>query len=145
MAMTAIVFGNSAKMRKWPVKYLNTKATYSHGLTSFIGCMMQPSHATKLKSSSQLCTLVWPRTETNHELAFYLYRESVNIILNGIILLIPDTAPMDLVSMSFWFCTNATLSPECRQKAFLTNNVLERILLVCQTLEVNTYNSFHEV
>lgn len=38
--------------------------------------------------------------------------------------------------MSFWFCQNAILSTECRRKAFLTNNVLERILLVCQTLEV---------
>lgn len=46
-----------------------------------------------------------------------------------------DTVPMDLVSMSFWFCQNAILSTECRRKAFLTNNVLERILLVCQTLQ----------
>lgn len=40
--------------------------------------------------------------------------------------------------MSFWFCQNAILSIECRRKAFLTNNVLERILLVCQTLQVST-------
>lgn len=45
--------------------------------------------------------------------------------------------PMDLVSLSFWFCQNAILSTECRRKAFLTNSVLERILLVCQTLEVS--------
>lgn len=46
-----------------------------------------------------------------------------------------DTGTMDLVAMSFWFCQNAILSIECRRKAFLTNNVLERILLVCQTLQ----------
>lgn len=40
--------------------------------------------------------------------------------------------------MSFWFCQNAILSIECRRKVFLTNNVLERILLVCQTLQVST-------
>lgn len=56
-------------------------------------------------------------------------------------LCILDTVPMDLVSMSFWFCQNAILSTECRRKAFLTNNVLERILLVCQTLQVN-FNIF---
>lgn len=61
-------------------------------------------------------------------------------VLNGdsfILHSISDTVPMDLVAMSFWFCQNAILSTECRRKAFLTNNVLERILLVCQTLEVN--------
>lgn len=46
---------------------------------------------------------------------------------------------MDLVAMSFWFCQNAILSTECRRKAFLTNNVLERILLICQTLEVRIH------
>ncbi|XP_031632675.1 protein cereblon homolog [Contarinia nasturtii] len=46
-----------------------------------------------------------------------------------------DTVPMDLIAMSFWFSQNAILSTECRRKAFLTNNVLERILLICQTLQ----------
>lgn len=49
--------------------------------------------------------------------------------------LIQDTVPMDLVSMSFWFCQNAILSTEGRHKAFLTNNVLERILIVYQLLQ----------
>lgn len=56
--------------------------------------------------------------------------------------MISDTVQMDLVSMSFWFCQNAILSTECRHKAFLTNNVLERILLVCQTLQVSVEKTF---
>lgn len=41
---------------------------------------------------------------------------------------------MDLVSLSFWFSQNAILSNECRRKSFLTDNVIERILLICQSL-----------
>lgn len=39
--------------------------------------------------------------------------------------------------MSFWFSQNTILSTKCRHNAFLTNNVLERILLICQTLQVS--------
>lgn len=46
---------------------------------------------------------------------------------------------MDLVTMSFWFCQNAILSTECRRKAFLTDNVLERVLLICQSLQDDKY------
>lgn len=42
---------------------------------------------------------------------------------------------MDLVSLSFWFSKNAILSRECRHKLFLTNNVFERIILICQSLK----------
>lgn len=44
---------------------------------------------------------------------------------------------MDLVSLSFWFSKNAILSRERRRKLFLTNNVFERIILICQSLKVN--------
>lgn len=43
---------------------------------------------------------------------------------------------MDLVSLSFWFSQNAVLSAESRRKAFLTNNVLDRILLIEKSLKV---------
>lgn len=48
-----------------------------------------------------------------------------------------ETVPMDLVSLSFWFSKNAILSRERRRKLFLTNNVFERIILICQSLKVN--------
>lgn len=43
---------------------------------------------------------------------------------------------MDLVSLSFWFSKNAILSRERRRKLFHTNNVFERIILICQSLKV---------
>lgn len=47
-----------------------------------------------------------------------------------------ETVPMDLVSLSFWFSKNAILSRQRRRKLFLTNNVFERIILICKSLKV---------
>lgn len=44
---------------------------------------------------------------------------------------------MDIVSLSFWFSQNAVLSRENRRKAFLTNNVLGRLLLIGKSIDVS--------
>lgn len=47
-----------------------------------------------------------------------------------------ETGAMDLVSLSFWFSQNAVLSAENRRKAFLTNSVLNRLMLIGNSIDV---------
>lgn len=43
---------------------------------------------------------------------------------------------MDLVSLSFWFSQNAVLNADNRRKVFVTNSVLNRLILIADSLDV---------
>lgn len=76
-------------------------------------------------------SLPWPQFVYK----MYDVAEASEKIKNFLLTMKIDTGPMDLISLSFWFSKNAILSRLCRQKLFLTNNVFERIILICQSLK----------